>query len=312
MSMQDKRVLIIGAGAIGSFYGAILHKAGCKVSVVMRSDADVVKQEGFQFTSPLGDISWRPEAVYSQQEALAAPIFDLVLLCVKVVPSIDRVALLAPWVSAQTTIMLIQNGIDIEAPILAAFPKNPLISALAFIAVSRVAPGQIEHQAYGRLVMGAYGEAPIMPELAATFMAGGIVVKIAENIEYERWMKCVWNTPFNPTSVLAQGADTWQMLDAPGGEELILAMMREVVAVAAAQGHILPNGVAEQNIQATRGMPAYRNSMALDYLAGRELELEAILGNVITIAAQQHVAVPHLSTVWGMLQMRFAPSQIVK
>lgn len=311
MSMRNKRVLIIGTGAIGSFYGAILHKAGCNVSVVMRSDAEVVKQKGFQFTSPLGDISWSPEAVYSQEEATAAPTFDLVLLCVKVVPSIDRVALLAPWVSEQTTIMLIQNGIAIEAPIRAAFPENPLISALAFIAVSRVAPGQIEHKAYGRLVIGAYGEASLMEELAEAFVSGGIAVKVADNIEYERWMKCVWNTPFNPTSVLAQGADTWQMLDAPGGEALIRAMMMEVVEVAAAQGHQLPEGVVEQNIQATRGMPAYRNSMALDYLANRELELDAILGNVITIAAEHQVAVPHLATLWGMLQMRFAPSQIV-
>lgn len=311
MSMRNKRVLIIGTGAIGSFYGAILHKAGCNVSVVMRSDAEVVKQKGFQFTSPLGDISWSPEAVYSQEEATAAPTFDLVLLCVKVVPSIDRVALLAPWVSEQTTIMLIQNGIAIEAPIRAAFPENPLISALAFIAVSRVAPGQIEHKAYGRLVIGAYGEASLMEELAEAFVSGGIAVKVADNIEYERWMKCVWNTPFNPTSVLAQGADTWQMLDAPSGEALIRAMMMEVVEVAAAQGHQLPEGVVEQNIQATRGMPAYRNSMALDYLANRELELDAILGNVITIAAEHQVAVPHLATLWGMLQMRFAPSQIV-
>lgn len=311
MSMRNKRVLIIGAGAIGSFYGAILHKAGCNVSVVMRSDAEVVKQKGFQFASPLGDISWSPEAVYSQEEAIAAPTFDLVLLCVKVVPSIDRVALLAPWVSEQTTIMLIQNGIAIEAPIRAAFPENPLISALAFIAVSRVAPGQIEHKAYGRLVVGAYGEASLMEELAEAFVSGGIAVKVADNIEYERWMKCVWNTPFNPSSVLAQGADTWQMLDAPGGEALIRAMMMEVVEVAAAQGHQLPEGVVEQNIQATRGMPAYRNSMALDYLANRELELDAILGNVITIAAEHQVAVPHLATLWGMLQMRFAPSQIV-
>lgn len=310
MSIEQQRVLIVGAGAIGSFYGAILHRAGARVSVVMRSDAEVVKEQGFQFTSPLGDLSWRPEAVYTQNEAAQAPDFDVVLLCVKVLPSIDRVALLKPWVSADTTIMLIQNGIDIEPPIAQAFPQNPLISALAFIAVSRVAPGKVEHKAYGRLVMGPYGKGEVPMALVEAFNRGGISAKVTDNIQYERWAKCIWNTPFNPTSVLAQGADTLQMLDAPNGEATIRAMMHEVMAVAAADGHILPADAVDKNIEVTRAMPAYRNSMALDYLAGRELELEAILGNVVAIAEQYQVPVPYLSVLWGVLQMRFAPSQV--
>ena len=310
MAIQNLRVLIVGAGAVGSFYGAILHRAGANVSVVMRSDVEVVKQHGFQFTSPLGDISWHPQVVYTQADAPKAPTFDVVILCVKVVPSIDRVALLTPWVSPDTTIMLIQNGIDIEPPIAQAFPRNPLMSALAFIAVSRVAPGQIEHKAYGRLVMGMYGEGKVPTGLVEAFNAGGIDAKATENIQYERWAKCIWNTPFNPVSVLANGADTLQMLDAPQGETTIRAMMAEVMAVAAADGHALPADAADKNIRVTRDMPAYRNSMALDFLAGRELELEAILGNVVALAERYQVATPHLDTLWGILQMRFSPSQI--
>lgn len=310
MSIKNQRILIVGAGAIGSFYGAILHRAGANVGVAMRSDAAFVREQGFQFTSPLGDISWRPEAVYTQEDAAQAPAFDVVILCVKVVPSIDRVALLQPWVASHTTIMLIQNGIDIEAPIAAAFPNNLLISALAFIAVSRVAPGQIDHKAYGRLVMGSYGEGRVPGALVEAFNAGGVAAKTTENIQYERWAKCIWNAPFNPVSVLAGGADTLQMLDAPTGEATIRAMMEEVMAVAAADGHALPADAADKNIQVTRDMPAYRNSMALDYLAGRELELDAILGNVITLAERYQVPVPHLSTLWGLLQMRFKPSHI--
>jgi len=304
------RVLIVGAGAIGSFYGAILHRAGASVSVVMRSDTEVVKQQGFQFTSPIGNISWHPDAVYTQADASSAPAFDVVILCVKVVPSIDRVALLKPWVSIDTTIMLIQNGIDIEPPIAQAFPHNPLISALAFIAVSRVAPGKVDHKAYGRLVMGMYGEGQVPKALVEAFNAGGVAAKVTENIQYERWAKCIWNAPFNPVSVLAGGADTLQMLDAPQGETTIRAMMAEVMAVAAADGHALPTDAADKNIQVTRDMPAYRNSMALDFLAGRELELEAILGNVVALAERYQVATPHPDTLWGILQMRFSPSQI--
>src|SRR5699024_4129860 len=101
---------------------------------------------------------------------------------------------------------------------------------LAFIAVSRVAPARIKHNAYGRLVMGRYpsGLDEHCQTLHDLFVEGGIEVKLTEEVVRERWLKCVWNTPFNPLSVLANGADTYTMLDTPGGEKLIRAMMAEV------------------------------------------------------------------------------------
>src|SRR5699024_9433421 len=94
---QPQSALIIGAGAIGSFYGAILHRAGWQVSVVVRSNEDVIKQQGYQFESVLGDISWQPHAVYTDPSQAKDISFDYVLLCTKVLPHIDRAALLEPW-----------------------------------------------------------------------------------------------------------------------------------------------------------------------------------------------------------------------
>src|SRR5699024_5323218 len=101
------------------------------------------------------------------------------------------------------------------------------------------------------------------------FVAGGIDIKLADDVVRERWLKCVWNTPFNPLSVLANGADTITMLDAPGGEKLLRELMEEVMATAAADGHPLPPQLPDSNIDGTRKMPAYKNSMALDYVNGR-------------------------------------------
>src|SRR5699024_2026699 len=118
----------------------------------------------------------------------------------------------------------------------------------------------------------------------------------------ERWKKCIWNTPLNPLSVLADGAESHAMLDAPGGERLVRDMMAEVCAVAAADGHPLPQQkLIDGNIEGTRDTPSFRNSMAQDYLNGRAIELEAILGNVLTIARRHDVPVPHLETVYTAL-----------
>jgi 2-dehydropantoate 2-reductase len=304
MSHQP-HALIIGAGAIGSFYGAILKRAGCTVSAVVRSEYDAVKAHGFRFESPLGDISWKPDYLYKDGDRPDSTP-DYVILATKVLPGSDRAGLVRPWVGEGTNIVLIQNGLDIERELADAFPDNPIISCLAFIAVSRVAPGEIKHNAYGRLVMGRYpsGLDDHCQALRDLFVEGGIDIKLTEEVVRERWLKCVWNTPFNPLSVLANGADTYTMLDTPGGEKLVREMMQEVIDAAEADGHPLPPQIIDSNIDGTRKMPAYKNSMALDYLNDRPIELDAILGNVVAIAQKHGVPVPRLETMLAALRMR--------
>lgn len=298
-------VLIVGAGAIGSFYGAILKRAGCQVSVVLRSEYDAVAANGIKIESPLGDLSYRPDHVYRDGET-AASNPDYLILCVKVLPGVDRAALVRPWMGEKTRLVLIENGLDIERELADAYPANPIISCLAFIAASRTGPGEVQHKAYGRLVMGRFpdGIDANCRELSDLFIAGGIGIDLTEQVVGERWRKCLWNTPFNPLSVLANGADTATILDTEGGEALIRAMMAEVIATAAADGHPMPEDLVEKNITGTRKMPPYKNSMALDYLNGRPIELDAVLGNVVAIANEHKVSVPHLNTVLVTLRMR--------
>ncbi|PCM44395.1 ketopantoate reductase family protein [Marinobacter sp. ANT_B65] len=300
-------ILIVGAGAIGGFYGAILKRAGCSVSTVLRSDYDAVKARGISITSPLGDLSYKPDHVYRDGD-LPDEAPDFLILCVKVLPGVDRVALVAPWMGENTRLVLIENGLDIEKEMADAYPDNPLLSCLAFIAASRTESGVIEHKAYGKLVMGRYPEGvdENCQTLSQLFTEGGIRVDLTERVVGERWRKCLWNTPFNPLSVIANGADTRSILDTEGGEELIRAMMREVMDVAAAEGYPMADELIDQNIDGTRKMPAYKNSMALDYLNDRPIEREAVLGNVVALAKSHGIAVPHLNTVLVTLKMRAA------
>jgi len=300
-------ILIVGAGAIGSFYGAILKKAGCSVSAVLRSDYNAVRAQGIRITSPLGDLSYVPDHVYRDGD-LPEETPDFLILCVKVLPGVDRVALVAPWMGEKTRLVLIENGLDIEKELADAYPQNPLISCLAFIAASRTESGVVEHKAYGKLVMGRYPEGidEGCRALSQLFLDGGIKSDLTERVVSERWRKCLWNTPFNPLSVVANGADTLTMLDTTGGEELVRAMMREVMEVAVAEGYPMDEALIDQNIDNTRKMPAYKNSMALDYLNDRPIEREAVLGNVVALAKRHGIAVPHLNTVLVTLKMRAA------
>ncbi|MBJ6136057.1 ketopantoate reductase family protein [Marinobacter litoralis] len=304
---QKPSILIVGAGAIGSFYGAILKKAGCSVSLVLRSDYEAVRAHGVRITSPFGDLSFKPDRVYRDGDLPgAAP--DFLILCVKVLPGVDRVAMIAPWMGEKTCLVLIENGLDIERELAEAYPRHPLISCLAFAAVSRVAPGVVEHTAFGRLVMGLYlqGIDEHCELLSQQFEEGGINVDLTERVVGERWRKCLWNTSFNPLSVIANGADTRTIMETEGGEELMRAIIREVMEVAAADGYPMDAALIDKNIESTRKMPAYKNSMALDYLNNRPIEREAVLGNVVAIARHHGVPVPHLNMMLVTLKMRAA------
>lgn len=299
-----ERILVIGSGGIACLYGALLHKAGWQVEMVARSDHEVIRTHGIHIDSVLGDLSFRPARVYaSVAEAGAA---DWILLCVKMLDGIDLPALVAPAMGAHTRLCLIANGIEVEAPLAAAFPHNPLISGVAFVCTSRVAPGRIEHTAFGRLLLGSYpdGASDDCQQLAAAFASTGIKAGVSNNITLERWKKSLWNASFNPLSVLTNGADTGVLLGTPQAEQLARSIMAEVIEVAATQGHELPASLIESNLDNTRAMPPYLTSMALDYLANRPIELDALVGRIVHHADAQALAIPHLRTVYELLRLR--------
>ncbi|MGZ8096373.1 MAG: ketopantoate reductase family protein [Methylosarcina sp.] len=299
-----KRVLVVGAGAIGGFYGALLAKAGAEVAVVCRSDYDAVKRQGFTIQShALGTWRFRPSRIIRQAGDFQGEA-DYLLLCTKVIPDLDRASLIREAVSPGTAIVLIQNGVEIEQEIQSAFPRNEIISGLAYICCNRVKPGTLVHLAFGRLTLGSLS-GPISPkthELCGLFNRAGIECQESADIVAERWKKCVWNAPFNPLSVLSGGLPTSDILQSQ--EIFVRRIMRDICRIARALGHFLPDQVIETNIENTRIMPPYKTSMLLDYEQGRPMETEAILGNALRAGQRAGLATPYLESVYALMKLR--------
>lgn len=298
-------VLIVGAGAVGALFGSALARQGAKVAVVCRSDYDAVSREGYDIRSPVfGDHRFRPEHVYREVAECREPP-DYVLLTSKVLENVDRAALIRPAVGPRTVIVLIQNGVDIEAPIAAAFPENELLSSLAFVAVGRGEPGRVNHLSLGSLILGRYpaGITPAAQALAAAFEAGKVPCKLTQTVVGARWQKAVWNAVFNPISILGGVLDTDAMLRTEAEVEFVRRAMREVCDVAQAAGHPQSPGLVEQMLATTRAMPAYKTSMALDYENGRPMEIEAIIGNTVRAARKVGTATPNLDAIYALAKM---------
>jgi 2-dehydropantoate 2-reductase len=298
-------VLIVGAGAVGALFGSALARQGARVSVVCRSDYEAVSRDGYDIRSAhFGDHRFRPDRVYRQVAECREPP-DYLLLTSKVLENVDRAALIRPAVGPRTVIVLIQNGVDIEPPVAAAFPDNELLSSLAFVAVGRSAPGQVNHQSLGSLILGRYpaGITPAAQQLAAAFEAGKVPCKLTENVVGARWQKAVWNATFNPISILGGVLDTAAMLKTEADAAFVRRAMQEVCDVAQAAGHPQSPNLIEQMVGATKAMPAYKTSMALDYENGRPMEIEAILGNTVRAGRKVGVATPTLDAIYAIATM---------
>ena len=301
---MNPRILAVGTGAIGGFYGGKLAQAGARVSTLCRSDYETVKSEGIRVASTFGDFHFTPEKVLGDLSEYSPPP-DYILVGLKVLPEIDTAEIIRDVVGPGTAILLLQNGVEIEESVARAFPNNEIISGLAFICVTRTDPGHIVHVDFGRLVIGRFpaGKSDKTDHLARLFNESGVPCTVSEDVVTDRWRKLVWNAPFNPISVLGGGADTKTMVDNPESLKLARQVMEEVCRIAEAEGHPLPAGVVEENIEGTRRMSPYKSSMLVDFEAGRPMEVEAILGNGIRAAKRHKIAVPHMESLYGLLKL---------
>lgn len=311
-NINKPRALILGAGAIGGFYGQALAIGGADVSVVCRSEYDIVKESGYQILSKTrGDTNFKPSQVLKTASDYQGGPPDYLIVTLKITKGVDRVALMRSVVGPATVIVLIENGVEIEQEIQAAFPNNEIISCLAFIQVSRLSPGVIRHFAYGDLTIGNFpsGVTTACKKLSEMLEAAEVKAPATEAVVNARWQKCVWNASFNPVSVLGGPVDTITLLNSPGGEQLIRDLMAEVSKIALSTGNRMPDELIDRYIAATKSAPPYKTSMALDKERGQAMEVEVILGNTVRAGRRAGIDIPKLESVYALMQALVAMSE---
>lgn len=300
--MIKDNMLLVGAGAVGVYFSARLAQAGAEITVAARSDYETVKEQGYSGSCSTGNFVWKPRVIRNAAEFGGAA--KAIIIATKALPEVDLASMVRPAVGRDTVFILIQNGLDVENDLHRSFPDNKLISAVAYIGVSRLAPGKIVQDGMARLTLGLYpeGNAPEIEELCQAWNQAKVECHATDDIELVRWRKLLWNVPFNPISVLTDGYDTNQMMEDAEVAELAEKLMKEVQMVAAASGKILEDSMIEDNLSYTRNFPAYKTSMLLDFINRRPLEIDAIVGSVMRRARKYGVATPIMDTVYTLLK----------
>ena len=297
------RYAIIGTGAIGGYYGAKLARAGRDVHFLLHSDYEYVRQHGLRIESCDGDFTLPHVNAY--RRAADMPACDVVIVGMKNVNNHMLPDLVRPVLKPGGIVLLIQNGIGVEADMQKALPEAQLAAGLAFICSAKAGPGLIRHQCYGSINIGNYScrDRELFDRLLADLQDAGIT---AAEVDYAtaRWRKAVWNMPFNGMTV-ALDTRTDLLLKNPATRHLIREQMMEVVGAAQALGvRGLDEKFVDKMIADTQTMTPYSPSMKLDYDNGRPMEIYYLYTRPIAEARKAGFDMPRLAMLEAELRFR--------
>lgn len=342
MAQHPARVIVVGGGGVGTMAAYNLEVGGLAEAVmVLRSNYDIVASSGFDIDScQHGKVdSWTPRGGIIK--ASASPKydekFDYVLCCTKNVPDApgpNVTQLVEPYITpGHTVIVLIQNGINIEKPLLDAYPKNVVLSGISLIGVFEHQPGKILHNDADKLIIGAFPNPNLSPEsqeaVANDFIklysaSGKVTATLDTDVRWTRWRKLLYNAVYNPISALTD-TDTGRLrLSAREDkndpsiahnvlDHLILPAMKEVQATAKAVHDVdLPDDLLWSVIEADDVREFLLPSMQQDRQRGRYVECEVILGETLRLGEAAGVDMPVIRTMYCMcraLQFKVKDSQ---
>ncbi len=300
--LPNFRIAIVGAGAIGGYYGAKLAHHGRDVHFLMRGDLRERRRLGLRVQGKGEDFRLARLNCYGTTEEIGP--CDLVLIALKATSNQDLLPLLPPLLHEQTMLLTLQNGLGNEEFLAEHFGAERVIGGLCFICLNRVSPGVIEHYDHGRVVLGEFGGYPLprTHDISWEFKRSGVVCSVAGNLGLERWRKLVWNIPFNGLAITAGGVDTAGIMGDERLRATTLALMDEVIAAANKCGYALPTAVALEQMKRTDEMGAYKPSTLIDFEAGKPLEIEAIWGEPLRRARAAGCEVPQLAALYEQLQ----------
>ncbi|KAI3407167.2 hypothetical protein KGF56_000007 [Candida oxycetoniae] len=314
--MYRPKVLVIGSGGVGTISALSLsHNFKSEVTLVVRSDYDLIMEKGYSIVScTYGElIGWKPShlapSVNDAMEKFGP--FDYILVTTKNVPDgpVTCEEIIAPAISTgKEVIILLQNGIDIEKPMLEKFPGHLILSGVSHIG-STYYHGHVENKGMEIVFLGDFQKPSSNPEsrlkieefISIYHNPGFNKVQVDEDVQKTRWEKLMYNSVFNTISALVDlDVNSIQINNA--NDELIRPAMQEIMNIARSVGVECDPTFVEKFIHIGDGL-FYSPSMCVDMRKKQLMEVEVILGNPIRIAKEQNVYTPILSVVYSLLKM---------
>ncbi|MEQ3622880.1 MAG: 2-dehydropantoate 2-reductase [Marinobacter sp.] len=310
------KLLMVGAGGIGSYYASRLLESGHRVVLTARgAHLDALVSNGLKVHYGGRELIHRPEA-FSHQQLVARfhpDDFDVIVIALKSTATESVVDELGAWLrQGQVPVLSLQNGVDNEPLLAEAIGAERIIGGLAVrIGGHIVRPGVVEAEGVAEIVMGEWPAARkpgrarslLLEKLAAAFDGSGIPTTLSDNVRYELWRKLVINNGVNPLSALT-GLDSRSLTHRPEFSRIVYGMMAETVEASRADDVNLTKEDLHEMFELISSFNAIKTSMLIDREKGRPLELNSIAGAVLRRCASLGIDAPYTSTIATLLKQQ--------
>mgnify|MGYP004701662941 CR=1 FL=1 len=277
------KTAVMGAGAVGCYYGGMLARAGNEVTLIGRlPHVTAVRRDGLLMDTQ----SFKAHVpIQANTEASAIKGAQLVLCCVKSTDTARTAAEMAPHLAADAVILTLQNGVD-NAERLQALLQREVIPTVVYVATEMSGPGQVRHHGRGELVIGTSASSAKLVEL---FAAAEVPVEISTNVLGALWAKLILNCAYNALSAITQ-MPYGRIVQGAGVEDVMRDVVSECLDVASGAGVSVPGDTWEAVQKIARTMPTQLSSTAQDLARHKRSEIDHLNGYVI--AKGQALGIP--------------------
>jgi 2-dehydropantoate 2-reductase len=303
------RILVVGAGAVGGYFGGRLVEKGADVTFLVRPKRrEQIEREGFVIRSVHGNANLQVQTITAGEQAKP---FDLILLATKAYHLENAISNLKPYVGEQTTILPLLNGISHFERLFAEFGKEKVIGGLCFIEATLNKKGHIEHYSPRHdLVYGEFSGqiTERIKKIEALFAGANMITTVSDHIHRDLWHKYIFISAMSGMTTLMQ-ATVGEILSATHGEETYRRLLEEIVLIAKTQEPAIDDNIVEKIMEAVKSIPpTTKSSMQRDREKGLPLETEHFHGTLLKLAPEG-ADLPILKTVYTALSLYQPTSQ---
>ena len=291
------KIAVMGAGAVGCYYGGMLARAGHDVTLIGRPNhVDAIQRDGLLLDTQTFKQHVRLQA---SAEPSAVAGATLVLFCVKSTDTESAAALMRPHLLPGTLVLTLQNGVDNALRLQAALPQQEVAASVVYVATEMAGPGHVRHHGRGELVIAASASSTAA---AALLVAAGIPTEISSNVEGALWAKLILNCAYNALSAITR-QPYGRLAQAQGVPGVLRDVVGECLAVAQADGITVPGDVAQAVERIAQTMPGQLSSTAQDLARGKRSEIDYLNGYVLRRGEALGVATPVNRVLWTLVKL---------
>jgi 2-dehydropantoate 2-reductase len=301
---QSLKVAVMGAGAVGCYYGGMLARAGHDVTLIARPrHVDAVQSDGLHMETRTFDEHVRLAA---SSEPTAVQGADLVLFCVKSTDTEAAGALIRPHLAPGTLVLCLQNGVDNADRLRTVLPEHAVAAAVVYVATEMAGPGHVRHHGRGELVI---EPASRSEAVAQAFIAADVPVEISGNVRGALWAKLILNCAYNAVSAIAQ-LPYGKTVQGEGVKDVMRDVVAECLAVAEAEGVQVQGDMHLAVDKLAGSMPNQFSSTAQDLARGKPTEIDYLNGLVVRRGEALGVATPANRVLWALVKLMEGKSSL--